>query len=205
MRADPVGPAPLLREMGSEEGVRLTVETEIDQATSDAFYALYLEAFGPLRTRAVARQVLTEDEFAAKMRDARVEKYIGWNSTGAAVGLTTLTRDLCTVPWISPDYFAARYPEHVARGALYYLGFTLVSPSQRRSRLFSRMIEAIAQRMIAERAVCGYDIAAYNNAAFRFADNVEDLLHGLAEVSVERLDTQTYYCAAFSGRARRLD
>ena len=41
--------------------------------------------------------------------------------------MSTLTRHLETVPWISPEYFAYHFPEHTARDAVYYLGFTLVS------------------------------------------------------------------------------
>lgn len=178
---------------------RISVETEVDAATCSAFYRLYMEACEPLRTRAVARQVLTEGEFVAEMRDPRVDKYVAWDRSGCAVGLSTLTRDLSTVPWISPEYFAARYPEHSARGAVYYLGVTLVDPAQQRSGLFTAMVETMTRRMVAERAICGYDICAYNNAALRFADNIEDLLHRLAQVAVERLDTQAYYCATFSG------
>jgi hypothetical protein len=35
------------------------------------FWELYVAAFGPLRTRAAARQVLHEDEFFEEMADPR--------------------------------------------------------------------------------------------------------------------------------------
>ena len=48
------------------------------------------------------------------MLDPRVHKYIAWDDDGVAVGMSTLTRHLETVPWISPDFFAYHFPEHTA-------------------------------------------------------------------------------------------
>jgi hypothetical protein len=146
--------------------------------------------------------VLYRDEFFEEMRDPRVWKYLTRDRSGQACGLSTLTQHLETVPWISPEYFAAHYPEHAARRAIYYLGFTLVSAEHRRSRVFEQMISMIVDRIVADNGVCAYDICAYNNEALRFADNIEALLHRSATVTVDRLDTQTYYCADFSGGRR---
>ncbi|MGZ4524317.1 MAG: hypothetical protein ACXVXO_13025, partial [Mycobacteriaceae bacterium] len=76
----------------------------MDDLTAQMFYDLYLAAFGPMRTRAAARNVLHQDEFFAEMNDTRVSKYVAWDADGRAVGLTTLTNDLHSVPWISPEY-----------------------------------------------------------------------------------------------------
>src|SRR3954464_14051950 len=110
---------------------RVTVETAVDIATARRFWKLYIETFGELATKAVARQVLHEDEFMAEMLDPRGEKYVTWED-GQAVAMCTLTNHLETVPWISPEYFAYHYPEHTARNAVYYLGFILVAPGHRR-------------------------------------------------------------------------
>src|SRR3954469_18405846 len=95
-----------------------TVEHRVDEPTAQRFFKLYLDTFGELAFRAVARQVLHEHEFMEEMVDPRVEKYLAWNPEGEAVGMCTLTKHLETVPWISPDYFAHHYPEHTARGAV---------------------------------------------------------------------------------------
>jgi hypothetical protein len=187
---------------GKGDQTRITVETEVPIHDAAVFYALYTTAFEALRASAVARQVLTEDEFFEEMADSRVLKYIAWDRHDQPVGLSTLTRHLETIPWISPQYFMKHYSEHAARDAVYYLGFTLVAPGTRRSRVFADMIGAIVQRLVAERAVCAYDICAYNNRVLQLADNVEALLHRTADVSVEIVDSQTYYGATFSGPAR---
>ena len=64
--------------------------------------------------------------------------------------MTTLTSDLATVPWISPAYFAHHYPEHHARGAIYYLGFTLVHPDHQGAHVFHAMIEPMARLVIGQ-------------------------------------------------------
>lgn len=179
--------------------VSVTVETALDQATAESFYSLYLDAFEALRRRAVARQVLHRHEFFEEMQDERVLKYVARDAEGQMCGLTVLTRHLETVPWISPEYFAAHYPEHYARGAVYYLGFTLVAVENRRERVFEAMIRAVVDQVAADRGVCGYDICAYNNVALDFAATVESMLVRYADARVEPLDTQTYYCADVSG------
>ena len=137
---------------------QVTVLSELDDTTARTFWELYVTAFGPLRTRAAARQVLHEDEFFAEMVDPRVWKYVVYDVSGAAVGLTTLTKHLETVPWISPEYYQAHFPQHFARQAVYYLGFTLVAKGARHLSSFATMLEAVADRVAADRAVCGYDL-----------------------------------------------
>ena len=181
-----------------EAAAGITIETAIEGEQADAFYQLYLEAFEPLRTRAVARQVLHGDEFFEEMSNPLVWKYVAWEDD-QPVGMSTLTRHLETVPWISPEYFSSRFPEHAARDAIYYLGFTLMHPGQRSSRLLSRMLDAVIQTLVADQAVCAYDVCAYNDTVLRFGAHMEMLLHRSADVEVERIDTQTYYLAAFAG------
>ena len=164
---------------------------------AERFYQLYLAAFGPLRTRAVARQVLHHDEFLAEMVDPRVWKYVAWDDGDHPVGLATLTRDLEVVPWISPEYFAERYPAQAARSAIYYLGFILVHPHRQREQVFSQILQAGVEQLRAAEAVCAYDICEYNDAVYGFGSRIEGLLHELADVTVERVDTQTYYSATF--------
>lgn len=180
----------------SKTRVDITIETSIDRVHSEAFYELYLHAFGPLRTRAAARQVLHRHEFFDEMIDERVWKYVAWAPNGSPIALATMTKCLETVPWISPEYFRARYPEHAERDAIYYLGFTLVDPEHRDSRVFEEMFRLGMQRLIDDRAVCAWDLCAYNNGV-GFAKRIETLLHRWADLEVFAIDTQTYYAARY--------
>lgn len=180
-------------------GLHVTVETVVPDDGIAMFQRLYEETFGPLRTKAAARQVLHPEEFRAEMTDPRVLKHVARSATGDPIGLTTLTRHLETVPWISPEYFAARYPEHAARNAIYYAGFTLVAPTMRQGAAFHVMIGSVVQILVAERAAVGWDICSYNNTRFSFADSIRAVLDEQAEVEVAVEDSQTYYAALFTG------
>ena len=187
--------APLL----DNPAASVTAETTVDDASAQMFYDLYLAAFAPMRACAAARNVLHRDEFFAEMVDPRVSKYVAWAAAGQPVGLTTLTNDLHSVPWVSPEYFAAQYPEHTARNAVYYLGFTLVHPDARRGTTFTDMIGHVLARLVTDRAVVGCDICAFNNTEHSFDQSIITMLTASAEVTVEVLDTQTYYSAVFDG------
>jgi hypothetical protein len=179
-------------------GVPITVETEVSPETAASYYQLYRSTFGALETRAVARQLLHEHEFMEEMRDPRVHKYVAWEGD-EVIGMSTLTSDLETVPWISPAYFAHRYPEHSARRAVYYLGFTLVHRQRRQTRIFRAMVERIVELLVERRAVCAWDICAHNDELLGLNDNIERILHGCAEVTVAPIDRQTYYASTFHG------
>ncbi|MET8649627.1 hypothetical protein [Nocardia aurea] len=184
--------------VSGEPEVSVTVETSIPDAGIEVFHRLYEEAFGPLRTKAIARQVLHRAEFREEMIDPRVLKYVARTPDGEPIGVTTLTRHLETVPWISPHYFAARYPEHAARNAIYYAGFTLVAPSARQGAAFHAMIKSVVQVLVAERAAVGWDICSYNNTQLSFADSIRAVLDEQANVEVAVEDSQTYYTAQFT-------
>jgi GNAT superfamily N-acetyltransferase len=169
----------------------------VDEATTEQLWELYREGFGPLATRAVTRQVLYRHEFLERMRDGRVWKFVQRDEGGAVVGLATLTRHLETVVGISPDYFAARWPQEYAEGRVYYVGFVLVVSERRRQGLYAELVQAVVHMIARARAVAGFDICAYNlevldvlRATGRGAgpEAVPDLL---------TLDTQTYYAVSF--------
>ena len=182
--------------MSDPHPLEVTIETAIDDEHAEDFYRLYLDAFEALRTRSAARQVLHRDEFMADMKDPRVFKYVGWSS-GRPIALATMSSHLETVPWISPEYFSVRYPEHAARGAIYYLGFTLVHSSSDTPRALEQMIAAGVRRLVDARAVCAFDVCAYNDVGRQFTTRVTETLHRLADVTVDRLDSQRYYSATF--------
>ena len=173
--------------------MKVTVETTLAAEAVDTFYALYLEAFGPLRTLAAARHVLSREEFAAEMADPRIEKYVAWDEQDVPVALTTLVTDLSAVPGISPEYLASRYPERAAGGKLYYLGYTLAGPRGRRG--YARTAKMISHRMAAEGAVLGWDICGYNDGRTFGAGLAGLLTRDGAQIN--RVDVQTYYAVEF--------
>jgi GNAT superfamily N-acetyltransferase len=178
--------------------MKITTERVLAASVVAAFYPLYAAAFAPLRTRAAARHVLTADEFAAEMADERIDKYVVWDDSGAPVAMTTLATDLAAVGWISPEYFAARHPDEFARGAVFYLGYTLVHPEHANQGVFQLMTDTIERRCAEVRAVCAFDVCAYNDAG-RVGRRIALLASG--NWNVDAVDVQTYYAASWAGKA----
>jgi hypothetical protein len=183
----------------TDQQVHVTIETAIDADMAATFYDLYCEAFGELQAKAVARQLLHRDEFLEEMHDPRVHKYVAWSEDGDAIGLSTLTNHLETVPWISPEYFEHHYPDAFARGAVYYIGFTLVRSAHRQARVFQAMVHSMGEVLSAARAVVGWDICAFNDDSFSFGEHAARALGQTGDVTVRPVDRQTYYAGTFHG------
>jgi hypothetical protein len=172
---------------------RFTRESAIDGAAAQTLYSLYYLAFEPLKVKAAARQVLTRDEFFGQMQDDRIDKYVAWEPHGEPIGLITLTRHLEAMPWVSPEYFAARFPEQSARKAVYYLGYLLARPVTRRKKFLEIICKVCIEPLVAERAVIAYDVCSYNNDMLGFADRISRVARQFAGSHVHKLDTQVYY------------
>ena len=184
--------------------MRVEVLRKVPDDLSEEFYGLYQAAFEPLRALAAARQVLTAAEFAEQMADPRIEKYVVYDAGGRAVALSTLATDLSAVPWIEPAYFATGYPVHAARGAQFYLGFTVVHPDYQRGRVFSLSIAAIIRRLAEARARVAYDICAHNDTVRHLGAGLARAQTAKADVTVTAVDAQTYYLAQYRGPRVRL-
>lgn len=166
---------------------------------AEPLYPDYEATFAPLREAAAARHVLTLDEFVEEMQDPRIDKWVATAETdGSFLGLSTLARDLEAVPWASPDYYTSRYPEHAARGAIWYLGFTMTRPGVRQGGVFATMLTAMMEAAVAERVIVGWDMCAANVASGLNAAIMAQLAEGAGAPSTQ-VDVQTYYCADFSG------
>lgn len=174
--------------------MRVTTQGALAQEDVDPLYALYLTALNPLLTQAAARHVLTRAEFESEMSDARIDKIVVRDDDDAPVAFTTLTTDLAAIPWVNPTYYGERFPDVVARGAMFYLGYVLVDPARRRSDALLLMSDLVNRRLSEAAGIIAFDICAFN-VAYGVGRRTAQILHRANEV-VE-LDTQTYYAADF--------
>ncbi|WP_375424171.1 hypothetical protein [uncultured Friedmanniella sp.] len=188
-------------ELGERGAWCFTLELVVEPELVLVFWELYEAAFGGLRTRSMARQVLTEEEFGAQMVNPDVRKYVAWTADGDPVGMCVVTTDLTTVPWISAEYFAARYPEHWERRAIWYITFLLAHPTQRHSRFLDHIVDVGVGELVEEGAICAYDMCAYNDAELGLSRRVaESFRRTTGAVSVPS-DVQSYYTVDFSSPA----
>lgn len=180
-------------DLGRRGAWRFTREYRVEAQPALAFYELYETSFGPLRVQALARQVLTEAEFHDQMADASVMKYVAWDDADRPVGLCTLTNRLASVPWISPEYFADRYPEHWRRDAVWYFGFVLAHPDERRSRFIDQLVDVGIGELVQQHAICAWDMCAYNDETLGIGTRLAQSFQRLTGVAPRLADTQNYY------------
>ncbi len=179
--------------------MRMTNETVIDPELVELFYKIYARAFEPIESRAAARHLLSFEEFAGEMADERIEKHVLWDGDGEPVGLATYTRDLSAIPWISPAFYARRYPEAAARNALVYMGYSLVHPDHQGRGAYNHLLEDAVRTVRAVDGVGVFDVCSYNDA--NVVGHMHQLIGMLGHGGVEKLDTQTYYAATFNDSA----
>ena len=168
----------------------------LPEKVSAVLYPTYVSAFDPMRTQAAARHMLTASEFAAEMQDPRIDKYIVWNDDEMPIGLTTLTTDLSSIPWVSREYYAARYPAAAAANVLFYLGYILVERSYRPSQALVMMTDQVNLRLAESQGVLGFDMCGYNDASG--IGRYTKKLFGSGD-RLECLDVQSYYGADYHG------
>jgi GNAT superfamily N-acetyltransferase len=176
------------------------VLSEVDIKTSlvlesfdvDALWPRYEKAFAPLRTKSATRMVMHRSEFEKQLHDPRIVKYVAYHDN-KAVGLATLALDLHAVEWISPDYYAQKFPERFRQGKVYYLGWLLVDPEFRRYGLWHRLLQFGAQRVIRDKAMIVYDTCQFNEASIDFTGSVNRMLAGMELGQIEPIDRQMYY------------
>jgi hypothetical protein len=163
-------------EIVPEGTTTITASRVVDAATAKVLWDLYVDAFAPLQECAAARQLLTVDEFARQVLDARVKKYLAWGPSGEVVGLATVSPELATVPWISPAFYRRRYPEHFDRQAIFYCGLAMVHPGARQTPAFAMLVAAFARDIAAVNGILAADMCRYNIELIELARVVTRIL-----------------------------
>jgi hypothetical protein len=170
--------------------LRTTQLLTVNGHVARRYWELYEEAFSGLRTMSPCRQFLTEAEFHEEMADERIIKFVLWDGEDP-VALMLVARDLAAVPWISPDYFATRYPEHYASGRIYYVGALLTAPHERRAGNANRLMLELARFIGERKAIMAYDCGGLN-AEFLPAI-IRQVAGETGEYREDKLDAQHYY------------
>lgn len=179
--------------------MHVTIETSIDDETIEQFLELYRAAFAPLAPLAAGRQSFHDEEFMEILADQRVLKVLAWDSGDQPCALSFLATELSLIPWISPAYFAARFPEPFARQAVYYCGTILVHPSHQRGPSAGMVLDAMCERIQRDRAVVAFDCCGFNVDVIRLPEIVAAAGRRLTALDTFEIDVQRYYAYAEVG------
>lgn len=182
--------------------VRVERMTDVPEPLVEQFLAVYRAAFAPLETRAAARQSLSDDEFRDEMRDPRVTKLVAFDERDEAGSMAIVATDLSVVPWISVPYYAQRFPEQYARGAVYYVNAAVVRPD-RQGGPWAKVVLDDLYRFVAEnRAVMAFDSCGFNVEVIRLVESTRRAAQRIAHVDPIELDRQHYYAFDMAGGLR---
>jgi hypothetical protein len=175
--------------------LRIEVSRLLSGDLAESAWRLYTEAFAELRTAAVQRHVMHRHEFDEVMADERVLKYFSTDAdrSSAVSALATFTNDLESMPLISPDYFAHRWPALFADRRIWYLGFFAVKPSHRSTGIFEGVIDRMWQNVVASDGMGALDICRHNDEA-GLPQAIHRALDSFTDgVRVSRIDEQAYW------------
>lgn len=182
--------------------MHLETHTVIAGPRAEECWHLYRSAFDELRITAVQRHVMFRDEFDAVLADERVTKYVAFDLEGRCCGLGTAATDLTSMPLISPDYFAHRWPELYAAGRIWYVGFVAIRPDLQRGPLLGRIVWDIGGAAARAGGVAVIDVSRHVARQTRLPQAVARYLDRLAPGTRGiRLDEQTYWAYEFPAAA----
>ena len=191
--------APSIARPPSPALARVERMTHVPPGLVEEFLGVYRAAFAPLEILAPARQSLTDAEFREEMTDDRVMKFVAYDATGEACAMSIVATDLAAVPWISVPYFAHRFPEHHARGAIYYFGALLVRAERQGGPWIKVIVDELVRFVAENRAVAAFDCCGYNAEVVKLPDTLARATHRLAFAETVELDQQRYYAYDMRG------
>jgi hypothetical protein len=177
--------------------MRYEMAQELTTPRLDQAWEAYSVAFDELRAATVERNVMYRHEFDAVMMDKRVEKHYAIDpAKDTVVALATFTNTLESLSWLSPEYFAARWPDEFARRQIWYLGFFAIHPDYRHSGIFEAVISQMWKPIQESGGVAALDICGVN-ISLGLAGAITRTLKDLTPtMKTEEIDVQTYW--AFS-------
>lgn len=165
----------------------------------EEFLAVYRAAFSPLETLAPARQSFDDDEFREEMVDERVIKFVAYDTDGHACAMAFMATDLHAVPWISVPYFAKKFPDHYARGAIFYVGALLVRTEKQGGPWAKAVVDDMVRFVAENRGVATFDCCGFNVDVVKLPDTLARATHALAYAETDELDQQRYYAYTMAG------
>jgi hypothetical protein len=153
-------------------------------------YTLYADVFAEVNALAAQRHLMTEDEFANVYNNPGVLKFYVFDDDDKLIGLSVLTNDLAEWPLASQECYARRWPEHYARGAIWYVGFVGAAPNH--SHAFRKLIVQMYKYVIGNNGLAAMDFCTYNMIERRLPEITLMLLGRInPAASMEVIDTQT--------------
>jgi hypothetical protein len=175
----------------SNDKIQIVASISIEPQFHRALWSLYRSSMAHLEDRAILDQSLHRDTFEGFLKDDRVTKTIAWRGD-VPVGIAAMTNCLELVPMLSVNALRARYPELVAREALYYAAFICIDPNERARSLFATLVAPLMRIVGSRDGVAIYDVSQFSEE-HGVARTLNKLASWFPGGSSEPIDRQVYY------------
>lgn len=178
---------------------QITRESRIDADEIEIFLKLYREAFAPLEELSPLRQSMTDEEFRQEMIHESVIKLVAWDDAGKPAAILCMTNDFDRIPWLSPRYYAKKFPDHFAREAIYFFGSLLVHPARRGEHFLGELLKEAVRIVAVDSAIAAYDCCKYNVEVTKLPDIIAAVGEEICHFRREMIDYQNFYAYVSSG------
>jgi hypothetical protein len=153
----------------------LTHETVVVGDEAQALLQLFNAAISHLDAVSATEHSEKEENLLRYFAEPGITKVVAWDGA-EPVGLGILTNDLSLIDLPSSIFFANKYPEHAARGAIFYGMTVLVKESERGLTAFSRIYLDMWQIPALVNGVLAFDICQFNVESY----DAEKIIAGIA-------------------------
>lgn len=171
----------------------VSIERQLDEPERRRLVQLYLEAFEPLRTLTATKQTLDEEEFLALLDYDATTVFASRDREGQLNGVAIGVNDLKLIPWINPEFFFERFPEHYATGRLAYMPAFLVDPRYQKGTTLYRLAGFVASFYGDNHFVLAMDCCLHNIEVEHLPSVLERAASRFTPTVLHELDHQAYF------------
>lgn len=161
----------------------------------DEHYEFYSKVFADIDELSVQKHLMEFDDFDDLWADPLVIKFFAHDDAGELVGMSVMGNHFSSWPLLSERYFQKHYPDHFARGVIWYIGFTGATESH--------VFRALVEKMYAHVGAMGMVVVDFSHWSVMENKMVLKTVHVLKEVAPEtvivRIDQQSFYALRFDG------
>jgi hypothetical protein len=173
--------------------MRVTIGRTVGADEARMMVALYRESVAPLAELAAGVQSFSDRELEEQLRNEAVIKLVGRDRDGHPQAFCLTTTDLTVVPWISPAYFARRFPEHHARRSIFYIVTIVVQPDRQGGLWAYALLKDLTRVIAGRHGIAAFDCCRYNQEAVNVPELARRVAGRFCDVDPLEVDTQRFY------------
>lgn len=173
--------------------MRIAIERVITGERATRVRDSHRRAFSALGPLAAEPQMLDDELYYGLLAHPDVLEFIAWTEDEQPGAVVMSTPNLGLVPWIEPQFYAARYPEHTARDAVFYVPSLHVDPDHRGGPLLHAIIATYAQFIAGHRGVIAFDTCRWDIDNVAVPEFIERIGTLTVDAICEEVDSQHYY------------